>query len=190
MWADDSVVLEQTAECGRVPAIRRVTYRWRWRRTSLRAELSEKYLKEETSRKTRLAEIVQVTKGEMTCLMPRSRVPALLENVSACHMSFYQGHLHTPLTEVLLKSCCPCTSMPLVRGRSRLLRGAVLVLLCRSSEDVVYRCGLQNEYPWHLLLFLWRCRVVSATSAKIKIYRPYIVPRFYTISNYFFLSVT
>ena len=62
-------------------------------------------------------------------------------------MSFYQGHLHTPLTEISLKSRGSCTPMPLVRGRSRSLRVAVLVLLCRSSQGVVDRCGLQKEYP-------------------------------------------
>ena len=120
-----------------------------------------------------------VIKRETTSLVSRrqSSVTALRENVSACHMSFYQGHLHTPLTEVSLKSCGSCTPMLLVRGRCRSLR--VLVLLCRSSQGIVDRCGLQNEYPRHLL-FSRRCRIVSATSAKRKIYRQYIVPRFYT----------
>ena len=88
--------------------------------------------------------------------MPRrqSSVTALIERVSACHMSFYQGHLHTPLTEVSFKSRDSCTPMPLVRGRWRSLR--VLVLLCRSSQSVVDRCGLQNEYPRHLTSHLWR----------------------------------
>ena len=100
-----------------------------------------------------------VTKRETTSLVPRrqSSVPALLELVSACHMSFYQGHLHRPLTEVLLKSRGSCTSMSLVRGCSRSLRVAVLVLLCRSSQGVVDRCGLQNEYPRHLPLLFRRC---------------------------------
>ena len=65
-----------------------------------------------------------VTKRETTSLVPRrqSSVTALLESVSACHKSFYQGHLHTPLTEVSLKSCGSCTPMPLVRGRCRSLQ--------------------------------------------------------------------
>ena len=93
------------------------------------------------------------TKRETTSLMHRrqSRVTALLELVSACHMSFYQCHLHKPLTEVSFKSRGSCTPMPLVRGRCRSLR--VLVLLCRSSQGVVDRCGLQNEYPRHLHFF-------------------------------------
>ena len=88
-----------------------------------------------------------VTKRETTSLVPRrqSSVTALLDLVSACHMFFYQGHLQTPLTEVSFKSRGSCTPMPLVRGRCRSFR--VLVLLCRSSQGVVDRCGLQNEYP-------------------------------------------
>ena len=92
-----------------------------------------------------------VTKRETTCLVPRcqSSVLDLHGYVSACHLSFYQGHLHTPLTEVSLKSRSSCTSMPLVRGCSRSMRDAVFVLLCRSSQGVVDRCGFQNEYPRH-----------------------------------------
>ena len=87
------------------------------------------------------------TKRETISLVPRrqSSVTALLELISACHKTYYQGHLHTPLTEVLFKYRGFCTPMPLVRGRCRSLR--VLVLLCRSSQRVVDRCGLQNEYP-------------------------------------------
>ena len=94
-----------------------------------------------------------VTKRETISLVPRRQtsVTALLQNASACHMSFYQGHLHKPLTEVSLKSLGTCIPMPLVRGRCRSLR--VLVLLCRSSQGVVDRCRLQNEYPRHLTLF-------------------------------------
>ena len=73
-----------------------------------------------------------VTKRETTRFVPRrqSSVTALLENVSACHMSFYQGHIRTPHTEVSFKSRGSSTPISLVRGRCRSLR--VLVLLCRS----------------------------------------------------------
>ena len=85
-------------------------------------------------------------KRETISLVPRrqSSVTALLENVSACHMSFYQGHLHTPLTEVSLKSRGSCTSLPRVRRRCRSLR--VLVLLCHSSEGAVDRCESLYSY--------------------------------------------
>ena len=78
-----------------------------------------------------------VTKRETTILVPRrqSRFTAFLENVSACHFSFYQGHLHTTLTQVSFKSRGSCTPMPLVRGRCRSLRIAERVsatIACRS----------------------------------------------------------
>ena len=115
---------------------------WAVRKVSWRRNVEE-----DPTRRDRPA--ATITKRETTSLVSRcqSSVTALLENVSACHLSFYQGHLHTPLTEVSLKSRGSCTSMPLVRGRCRSLRVAVLVLLCHSSEGVIDRCGLQNEYP-------------------------------------------
>ena len=105
-------------------------------------------VEENATRRNRPA--ATVTKRETTCFVPRrqSSDPELHERVSAWHIYFYQGHLHTPLTYVSLKSRGPCTPMPLVRVRSMSLRSAVLVLLCRSSEGVVNRCWLQNEYPW------------------------------------------
>ena len=110
---------------------------------SIRKVSWRRNVEENSTRRDRSA--ATVTKQETSCHVPRPRVPALLENVNACHISFYQGHFHTPLTEVSLKSRGLCTPMPLVRGHSRSLRGAVLVLLCLSSEGVVDRCGLQNE---------------------------------------------
>ena len=54
---------------------------------------------------------------------------------------------------------------------------AVLVLLCHSSECVVDRCVLQNEYPRHLPFFPTLLYCIGNVCWK-KIYRQCIVPRF------------
>ena len=123
VWADESVVLEQTAESG----VFRPFDGWRagGDGDELRCELSRPKViwgrNVEGNPIRRDRSTATVTKRETTWLVSRrqSSDTDLLENVSACHMSFYQGHLHTPLTEVSLKSRGPCTHMPLVWGRCR-----------------------------------------------------------------------
>ena len=132
-----------------------------------------------------------VTTRETTRLVPRNQwsLTDLRENISAYHLSFYQGNFHTLLTEVSLKSRGPCSPTPLVRGRSRSLRSAVLVLLCRSSEVAVDRCGLQNEYSRHLpILFLTLSYCIGNVCEEKTILRQYIVSRFlykFRISSFY-----
>ena len=156
----------------------------------MRAELSEKYIEEETSSNTRLAEIVQQRRSPnerrpASCLSVSQVLLLCSRTLSPCHMFFYQGHLHTPLTEVSFQSRGSCTPMPLVRGRCRSLR--VLVLLCRLSQGVVDRCELQNEYPRHIPFFsdvvvLYRQRLLKEKSTSNILFQG-----FKPISNYFFL---